>query len=62
MGDNETNNETKSTGSETSFKAAPMERLKQTGNKIDPYVLRAMERAQHKLKVRVDQMNGGHVN
>jgi len=58
----ETSKETKSPGSETIFKAAPMERIKQTGNKTDPYVLRAMERAQHKLKGRMYQMNGGHVN
>lgn len=59
----ETNPEPKSTGG-PSFQAAPLERLKykQTGNKPDPYVVRAMERAQNKLKSKMVQMNGGHSN
>lgn len=64
MGSLETGRELKSTGSETNFKAAPMERLKyrQTGSKPDPYVIRAMARAQSKLKNRMVQMNREHVN
>lgn len=64
MGSLEISRELKPSGSGTSFKAAPLERLKytQTGNKPDPYVVRAMARAQSKLKSRMVQMNGRHVN
>jgi hypothetical protein len=60
----EPSHNSKSTGNGTSFKAAPLERLpyKQTGNKPDPYVIRAMARAQNKLKSKMIQMNGGHPN
>lgn len=64
MGSMETSREPKSAGNGTSFNAAPMERLKykQTGNKPDPYVVRAMARAQNKLKSKMVQINGGRVN
>lgn len=60
----ETNPRPKSAGGGTSFKAAPMERLpyKETGTKPDPYVIRAMARAQSKLKNRMVHINGGRIN
>ena len=64
MGNTEADKESKINGSNAIFKAAPMERLKytQAGNKPDPYVVRARERAQNKLKDRMYQMNGGHIH
>jgi hypothetical protein len=60
----ETSREPKSADGGTCFKAAPLERSKyrQNGNKPDPYVTRAMARAQSKLKSRMVQMNGGRVD
>lgn len=60
----ETSRKSKSAGGGTRFKAAPLERLpyKDTGAKPDPYVIRAMARAQNKLKNKMVHMNGGHIN
>ena len=65
MESKESSQNSKSASNGTSFKAAPLERLpyKQTGAKPDPYVVRAMARAQNKLKSRMVHMNGGgHIN
>ncbi len=65
MGEKEANRTPKYGNSkENGFKAAPLERSKYSnpGNKSDPYVVRAMQRAQTKIKSCIFQINGRHVN
>jgi hypothetical protein len=64
LGEVEPSQTQKHAGGGTGIKAAPMERSKysRTGNKTDPYVVRAMERARNKIKDCIVQMNGKHVN
>lgn len=60
----DTSRKSKPAGGGTRFKAAPLERssYKETGTKPDPYVVRAMARAQNKLKNKMVHINGGHLN
>jgi hypothetical protein len=63
LGEVESNRSQKQVGGGI-YKAAPLERSKysKAGNKCDPYVVRAIERAQNKIKDCIFQMNGRHVN
>ncbi len=64
LGEIEMNRTPKQIGGGTGYKAAPMERSQysKTGAKGDPYVVRAIERAQRKIKDCIFQVNGRNAN
>jgi hypothetical protein len=55
----------KSTGKDHDYQAQPIEKSSnsaQSGQKKDPYVIRATERAKIKTRNRIFELNGGHVH
>lgn len=56
---------TKSAGKDRDYQAEPLERASNSscsGQKKDPYVARATERAKIKIRDRMFQVNGGHIH